>query len=80
MIKTELNLDLVKKAVKRLEGGNVVVTQNLGRNKFVSYQGVVTGVYPSLFTVAPNSKKFLGKISFSYSEILCKMVSLKKVK
>ncbi len=80
MIKSELELSVVKRAVKKLEGGSVVVTQNLGRNKFVSYLGVITGVYPALFTVVPEDPKFLGKTSFSYTELICNLVKIQKIK
>ena len=80
MIKSDSDLNVVKRAVKRLEGGKVVVTQNLGRNKFVSYLGVVSGVYPALFTVLPKDPKFLGKTSFSYTELICNLVKIQKIK
>lgn len=76
MIKTTNNLGNVIKAVERLQNKTVKVTQNLGRNKFVSYVGVVTAVYPALFTVEPTAP-YNGKTSFSYSEILCGSVKLK---
>lgn len=76
MIKTTNSLGNVIKAVERLQNQTVKVTQNLGRNKFVSYVGVVTAVYPALFTVAPTAP-YNGKTSFSYSEILCGSVKLK---
>lgn len=76
MIKTKNNLGTVLKAIEKLKHKTVRVTQNLGRNKYVSYEGVVTGVYPALFTVAPNAP-YNGKTSFSYSEILCGIVKIK---
>ncbi|MBO7525378.1 MAG: Veg family protein [Clostridia bacterium] len=77
MIKTALNYDKVKKAVEILRGQTVRVTQNLGRNKLSSYDGVVTGVYQALFTVSP-IKEYSGKTSFSYSEIMCGNVRIKR--
>ena len=78
MIKTALNYEKVKRAVEILRGRTVRVTQNLGRNKLCSYDGVVTGVYQALFTVAPIAE-YKGKTSFSYSEIMCGNVSIKTV-
>ena len=77
MIKTNLNYDNVKKAVEILRGQTVRVTQNLGRNKHCSYDGIVTGVYQALFTVSPIAE-YSGKTSFSYSEIMCGNVRLKR--
>lgn len=79
MIKSNGNYSLVKKGVESLKNLRVEVVQNLGRNKYVSYCGVVTGVYPALFTVSPDTPRFSGKTSFSYSEIMCGNVKLKKL-
>ena len=49
---------------------------NLGRNKFVTFPATLSGIYPSLFTVCPDDKNFLGKTAYSYSEILCGRVKL----
>ncbi len=76
MIKSDKNQGSVKAAVENLKNKTVKVTQNLGRNKYVSYVGVVTGIYPALFTVSP-SAPYNGKTSFSYSEIMCGNVKLK---
>ena len=77
MIKSIGNFASVKSAVEKLQGKPVSVVQNLGRNKFTSYDGVVTGVYQALFTVLP-SNAYNGKTSFSYSEIMCGSVKLKE--
>ncbi len=76
MIKTTKNMGSIKTAVEKLQNKKVKVTQNLGRNKYVSYIGVITGVYPALFTVIPTIP-YNGKTSFSYSEILCGNVKIK---
>lgn len=57
---------------------SVDVTLNLGRNKFVSFTGKLSGVYPALFTVVPADKTFKGKTSYSYSEYMCGKVKLKE--
>ena len=77
MIKTNLDIGAVKRGVESLSGKPVKVTQNLGRNKFRSYDGVVTGVYQALFTVSP-IESYTGKTSFSYAEIMCGNVVIKK--
>ncbi len=56
----------------------VTVRLNLGRNKFISFPATVSGIYPSLFTVSPEDKNFLGKTAYSYSEILCGRVRLRE--
>ena len=77
MIKSVLNIDTIKETVKNLYGKAVTVKLNLGRNKFVTFPATLNGIYPSLFTVSPDDKNFLGKTAYSYSEILCGRVKIK---
>ena len=76
MIKVNLSINTIKETVKNLHGKDVIVKLNLGRNKFVTFAATLSGIYPSLFTVAPVDKNFLGKTAYSYSEILCGRVKI----
>ena len=76
MIKRTLTLTQVKDGIKSRQESPVEVTLNLGRNKYVSFSGVLKGVYPALFTVAPFDKSFKGKTSYSYSEYMCGRVKV----
>ena len=78
MIKSSRNLSYVKEEIKSFYDKPVDVRVNLGRNKIVCFSGRLSGVYPALFTVVPDDKNFLGKTSYSYSEILCGSVKVKK--
>ena len=77
MIKTANNIASVKKAIFDCLNSDVNVKVNLGRNKYVHYKGKLTNVYPALFTISPYGK-FSGKTSFSYSEVMCGAVIVKK--
>lgn len=77
MIKSYAGLSEAKKYINALKGRQIAVTVNLGRNKSEKYLGVLTGVYPALFTISPLGE-FRGKTSFSYSELLCGGVKLCK--
>ena len=77
MIKPTTRVSQVKRAVEGCYLKPVTVKLNLGRNKFVTFPATVNGVYPSLFTVSPDDKNFLGKTAYSYSELLCGRVKLK---
>ncbi len=57
----------------------VAVRVNLGRNKSVSFSGVLSGIYPALFTVKPDDEDFLGKTAYSYSDVLCGNVKIKRI-
>ena len=79
MIKSAMNLTEVKRTISDYKDKQVEVTFNPGRNKIISYYGILTGVYPALFTVRPDSADFKGKTSYSYSEYMCGKVKLKKI-
>lgn len=76
MMKPNYSLTEVKAAIRAICGRDVSVRVNLGRNKFLHFEGTLSGVYPSLFTVCPKEKGFLGKTSYSYAELLCGTVAL----
>lgn len=76
MIKVNVTINSIKQNILSLSGKDVWVKLNLGRNKFVSFPATLNGVYPSLFTVSPFDKNFLGKTTYSYSEILCGRVKI----
>ena len=77
MIKPTSSVQQIKNAVQGVYLKPVTIKLNLGRNKFVTFPATVSGVYPSLFTVSPEDKNFLGKTAYSYSEILCGRVKLR---
>ena len=78
MIKTVNDIGSIKNSIREFLNEDVAVKVNLGRNKYVSYNGKVTNVYPALFTVTPYGD-FNGKTSFSYSEVMCRNVVIKKI-
>ena len=77
MIKPQKNISDVKRMVKDCSLKRVAVKVNLGRNKIVSFSGVLSGIYPALFTVKPDDEGFLGKTAYSYSDVLCGNVKIK---
>ncbi len=76
MIKADNTISSIKQCVRELSNNRIIVKLNLGRNKFVSYPATLSGIYPSIFTVQPEDANFIGKTSFSYSEILCGRVRI----
>ena len=79
MIKPTKNIKDVKKMVESYALQRVAVRVNLGRNKTLDYLGTLSGIYPALFTVKPDDEDFLGKTSYSYSDVLCGNVKIKKL-
>ncbi len=76
MIKAVRNISEIKQRIRSCRDKRVNVWFNPGRNKIVRYSGVLSGVYPEIFTVSPDDKTFLGKTTYSYSEILCGEVKI----
>ena len=73
-MRCNLNLDKEKTRIKNLLNKQVRLKVNIGRNKFEYYNGVIEGMYDSVFTVSVN-----GIIkSFSYADLLTKNVLIKK--
>lgn len=79
MIKPKKNIADIKRMVKACDNRRVVVRVNLGRNKIMNFSGVLSGVYPALFTVRPDEEGFLGKTAYSYSDVLCGNVKIKPI-
>ena len=79
MIKPTKKIADVKQMVKDCSAQRVTVRVNLGRNKSISYSGVLSGIYPALFTVKPDDEDFLGKTAYSYSDVLCGNVKIKRL-
>ena len=78
MIKSNTSISQVKEIIAKMNLKNVEVVVSLGRNKYAKFTGVLSGVYPALFTVKPFDKDYRGKTSYSYSEYLCGKVKLKE--
>ncbi len=79
MIKPQKHIYEVKQMVKSCAKQKISVKVNLGRNKSVSYKGELSGIYPALFTVKPEDEHFLGKTAYSYSDVLCGNVKIKRL-
>ena len=79
MIKPTKNISDCKQMIKACSGTRVDVKVNLGRNKIMRFSGVLTGVYPSLFTITPDDENFLGKTAYSYSDLLCGTIKIKRL-
>lgn len=79
MIKPTKNIKDVKQMVKDCSAQRVAVRVNLGRNKTLNYSGILSGIYPALFTVKPDDEDFLGKTAYSYSDLLCGNVKIKRL-
>ncbi len=69
------NLNRIREQVSLYKGYRVFLLAANGRRKSAAYHGVITEVYPSLFTLFVESMN--STVSFSYADILTKDVELK---
>ncbi len=67
--------DQVRASVREQCGNRVVIQLDKGRNKIDIQEGVIKGVYPSVFTVKFDDADQL--VSFSYSDIITKEIRMK---
>ena len=80
MIQQKKNLQDVKQMVQSYLSKRIAVKVNLGRNKSMEFVGTLSNIYPALFAVTPDEKEFRGKTVYSYSDVLCGTVKLKRLK
>ena len=67
----------VRKDIQRIIGSKVRLETNKGRHKSVTTKGIVSNVYPSIFTVQlSDSSGADRKLSFSYTDVLTNAVEI----
>lgn len=64
-------LTQVKEKISQLQGQNIHMKVNKGRNKIVSLTAIIDKVYPSMFIINPTSTVDLDRKSYSYNDVLC---------
>ena len=70
-----MNLDIVRERIQSMYHKNVEVNVYGMRNKTAKYYGVVSGVYPYVFTICVNGSEK----SFNYSDVIIGEVVVKLV-
>ena len=63
-------IESVRNKLELLKGHRVKFQVNKGRKKIVSFNGKVTAIYPSVFTICSEDEEDNQK-TYSYTEILC---------
>ena len=67
----------VRNDIQRIIGSKVRLETNKGRHKSVINKGVVSNVYPSIFTVQlSDGTEPSRKLSFSYTDVLTNTVEI----
>ena len=67
----------VRKDIQKIIGSQVKLETNKGRHKSVISRGIVTNVYPSIFTIQLNEGPDPARqLSFSYTDVLTNAVEI----
>ncbi|MCL2217797.1 MAG: Veg family protein [Defluviitaleaceae bacterium] len=66
----------VRSDIQRIIGSKVRLETNKGRHKSVINKGIVSNVYPSIFTVQCDGPDASRKLSFSYTDVLTNTVEI----
>ena len=67
----------VKSDIQKIIGSTVKLETNKGRHKAVVNTGVVSNVYPSIFTIQlSEGSEASRKLSFSYTDVLTNTVEI----
>lgn len=68
---------LVKQSIQKFIGSKVKLESNKGRHKSTVNEGVISNVYPSIFTIQLFEGGFPSrKLSFSYTDVLTNSVEI----
>ena len=67
----------VRRDIQRIIGSKVQLETNKGRHKSIVNRGVISNVYPSIFTIQLNEGPDTSrKLSFSYTDVLTNTVEI----
>lgn len=69
------NITDIRKEIEKNVGRDVKLKANVGRRKMYESTGTIEQVYPSIFVVRLDNE-VKGCVSFSYSDVLTKTVTL----
>ncbi len=78
MRKCVTSIDEIKGDINSLMGFPLKISVNKGRKKIVRYDGLIECVFPQVFTLKILDNKNVNMLSFSYSDVICGDIKLKK--
>ena len=71
-----MNIEKIKKKIIELKNQKLKVKVNLGRNKYEKYNVKLKKLYDYVFTVELEKKKSKEIKSFSYSDVITKIIKI----
>lgn len=75
-MKIPCSVEVIKENFKDKKGSEIKFVVKKGRKKYVVQNGVISDVYPSIFTIKTNNSN----LSFSYIDVFTKTIELSFVK
>jgi uncharacterized protein Veg len=78
MRKSAMSIEEAKRQIGLFTGESLRIAVNKGRKKVSRYEGTVTAVYPSVFTLQILDGKTYKTLSCSYSDYICGEVGISK--
>jgi uncharacterized protein Veg len=81
MRKAGLTIDMIREKINELVGESIYMEVCRGRKQVKKYNGVVENVFKSVFVVRLTgaSEAVVSSLSYSYSDVLCGDVVIRKV-
>ncbi|MCL2621523.1 MAG: Veg family protein [Firmicutes bacterium] len=73
-----LNIGIIKEKLEELKGQRINMEVCRGRKQVNRYSGVLENTFACVFVVAVDEGSVMEKLSYSYSDILCGDVQVKK--
>lgn len=71
------SLDKIKEGIENCLGREVRLRANKGRKRVIERDGIIEGVYPSIFVVKINGGyDTVRRVSYSYSDVLTQTVQI----
>lgn len=71
-----MNIYQVKKYLSGKKGCSATIKYNLGRNKYETYDVVLQDIYKNIFTVLIEKKHGNEIKSFSYNDVIMRLVNI----
>jgi uncharacterized protein Veg len=72
-------LDSIREELKKIVGKKIEFRANRGRKKCYISEGILEDTYESIFTIMVRQEDFTQRHSYSYCDVLTKIVELKVI-
>ena len=67
-------IDKAKMRVEWFKDKEVLFKVNIGRNRFISFLGIIDQIHPSVFTIKAKSNNQIRVMSYTYADVMTKVI------